>query len=182
MSKNTATLFFILAILSFLVAFFFDPIKESTLTFIDNIDSEAYSSSQEYDNESDFEVFPPPPPPPPMRIESNTDTKVYDFVDVMPVYPGGINQLRKEVQRNFKIPIEYKDSGKRGGTIVTSFVVNANGEIGEIEILKALGDCDACSREAERAIRSIKSSFSPGKQSGEPVAVKYSLPISIKIE
>jgi|GEM_PF-6586243 len=106
---------------------------------------------------------------------------IRDWVDQMPQYPGGIEALRKEVGRRYRIPTTYVSKGGRGGTITTRFVVTENGSIGEVKILKGIDDCLSCNEQAIKAIMKLKHKFEPGLQAGEAVSVWYTLPITIQV-
>ncbi len=109
------------------------------------------------------------------------EEKVHDFAEVMPQYPGGINALRKEVQMKYRIPRSYLNKGGYGGTLTNRFVIETDGSIGEIKVLKGIDDCPECSQAAIDAIAGVEHKFSPGLQDGEPIRVWYTLPIVIKI-
>ncbi len=98
----------------------------------------------------------------------------YDFVEVNPEYPGGINALRKEVQRNYQIP----KSLPQGGTITCRFIVEPDGSVKTVKVLKGL--TDEANNAAVRAIKSLKHKFKPGIQGGKKVKVWYTLPIVVK--
>ncbi len=108
----------------------------------------------------------------------NNDPKLW--VEQMPKYPGGMLALRKEVARKYRPP--RKISRTPGvNTVIVRFVVERNGSLGDIVILKAIKDCDACSEEAIRVLKKLKHNFEPGIQAGSPVRVWFTLPITIEI-
>ena len=113
---------------------------------------------------------------------AQTDNEqVMDFAEVMPEYPGGINDFRADVAKNFSLPKEYLRSGGSGGIITTRFVIQRDGTIGEIIILKNIDGCDECEEKVRQALRAIKKKFSPGLQDGEPVLVWYTLPVELRV-
>ena len=110
---------------------------------------------------------------------AQTDNEqVMDFAEVMPEYPGGINDFRADVAKNFSLPKKYLRSGGSGGIITTRFVIQRDGTIGEIIILKNIDGCDECEEKVRQALQSIKKKFSPGMQDGKPVPVWYTLPLN----
>jgi protein TonB len=60
------------------------------------------------------------------------------------------------------------------GTVFVSFVVNADGSVSDVQVLKGIGS--GCNEEALRVVQNMPN-WLPGRQSGQPVAVRYSLPI-----
>lgn len=101
---------------------------------------------------------------------------VYRSAQKMPQFPGGEMALLEYVMRNMKYP-ESEVNNPKNGRVVISFVVEANGKIGETKILRSLGE--AYDAEAIRVIKSLPD-FIPGQSNGENVAVWYNLPISFK--
>lgn len=101
--------------------------------------------------------------------------------DVKAKYKGGMDNLRREIGRKYKIPREIKiDRGQRK-KIVVGFVVERDGSIGEIKILKGIEDCENCSEEARRVLKGLKHKFEPGYQNEKPVRVWFTLPIVLQI-
>jgi len=113
--------------------------------------------------------------------EVSTKDKVYDFAEIMPDYPGGVNALRKEAQKKFRIPASYQRSGQSGGTITTRFVVLEDGSIGQVKILKGISDCNVCNEEAVETVKGLTQKFTPAQQKGKAVKVWYTLPLVIKV-
>ena len=101
---------------------------------------------------------------------------VYRSAQKMPQFPGGEMALLEYVMRNMKYP-ESEVNNPKNGRVVISFVVEANGKIGETKILRSIGE--AYDAEAIRVIKSLPD-FIPGQSNGENVAVWYNLPISFK--
>jgi len=104
--------------------------------------------------------------------KSASKSDIYTAVEVKPDFPGGMKEFFKFVASNFIVPETFKGSGK----IIAQFIVEKDGSLSEIKILKELG-----SGTGEEALRILKQSpkWKPGIQNGEPVRVLYSLPISI---
>jgi len=91
---------------------------------------------------------------------------------IYPSFPGGMMVFYKYVGNNFKIPENFKGSGK----IYIKFFVEKDGSLTEIEIIRDLGF-----GLGDEAVRVLKNSpkWIPGQVNGEPVRMMYSLPISI---
>ncbi len=106
---------------------------------------------------------PPPPPPPPTPPVSSGNGEVFYIVEEMPKYPGGIDELKVFVN---KLTKNYKIKGE--ATI--GFTVNAKGKVTDIKIVKKDND-DVGKAGAE--IVSQLPDWTPGKQRGKGVSVKY---------
>ena len=92
----------------------------------------------------------------------------------------GMQEFRYAISNNFKITKEMKKA-KLYGKIVCSFIVEKDGSIKEVEVLEHLGyGTKEALLESFRKY-SAKNKWSPGLQNGNPVRVKYSMPISIDL-
>ncbi len=110
------------------------------------------------------------------QSDSEVEDRVFDFCEVMPEYPGGVRQLRLDVLNAYTIP----ESEFSSGTIVTRFVIEKDGSIGEVLLVKSIENCEACNQEAIRVIQSLPNRFTPGLQAGKPVKINYTFPIVLK--
>lgn len=103
--------------------------------------------------------------------------EVFTIVEENPTFPGGMSKLFQFIQDNIRYPEEARQK-KIQGKVFVNFVVNMDGHIDRIRILKGIsGGCD------EEAVRmmSIMPKWIPGRQSGRPVAVQYNLPINFQL-
>lgn len=104
---------------------------------------------------------------------TETESKVYKVVEVMPKFPGGEAALMKFLMENVRYPQEAKEKNIQGA-VVASFVIQADGSVGTVKIVKKVDPLlDA---EAVRVLKSLPK-FEPGKIDGKPVSVWYTLPI-----
>ena len=105
-----------------------------------------------------------------------TETKgdsIYSVVETMPDFPGGQKELLSFLSRNIKYPTKAIES-KIQGRVIVQFVVNKDGSISNAKIVRSVDpDLD---KEALRVINSMPQ-WKPGMQKGEPVSVKYTVPI-----
>lgn len=108
--------------------------------------------------------------------ETADESGVFRSVQKMPQFPGGEAALLQFVMKNIRFP-ESEVNNPKNGRVVISFVVEANGKIGETKIMRSLGE--AYDAEAIRVIKSLPD-FIPGQSNGENVAVWYNLPINFK--
>jgi protein TonB len=111
-------------------------------------------------------------------IIPDDETPPYVVVKEMPEFPGGLPALLKYVGDNLKYP-EVAQNNNIQGKVILKFVVNRDGSVNRIEILKGVDPL--LDSEAVRVV-SILPKFKPGKQNGVPVPVWFMLPIVFKIE
>jgi protein TonB len=103
---------------------------------------------------------------------------IFDYVEVMPSFPGGETALMKWLHDNLSYPPIASEQGIQG-RVSLKFVVTSDGSIGEVIVVKGLEP--SCDREAVRVIKKMPK-WIPGKQNGNPVFVYYSLPIHFKLQ
>ena len=111
------------------------------------------------------------------QTDGNKSKKVYNSVEQMPEFPGGIAAMMNYLTQNIQYPANAAKN-RVEGRVVLQFVVEKDGQIGEVKIARSVDpELDA---EAVRVVKSMPS-FEPGLQDGKPVAVWYTLPISFKL-
>ena len=111
-------------------------------------------------------------------VVSQKNDDVFDIVEQMPEYPGGMQALFEFLKENIKYP-EDAQKQKVEGRVLVKFVVETDGSISNIEVVKnAFPSLDA---EAERVVR-IMPKWTPGKQKGQVVRVKFMLPINFSLK
>ncbi|MEI6881173.1 MAG: energy transducer TonB [Bacteroidota bacterium] len=104
--------------------------------------------------------------------------EILTFAEQMPEFPGGEEAMREYLGKNINYPPLARESGIEGKVILT-FVVGTDGKITQIEqVGKKLGW--GCDEEAARVVKSMPG-WKPGKQNGKEVTVKYTLPISFRL-
>ena len=104
--------------------------------------------------------------------------EVFQVVEEQPMFPGGMGELMKYLQANIKYPEQAKNNGLQGRVIV-QFVVNKDGSICEDTILKSVAP--SLDAEAVRVVRSMPN-WTPGKQKGEAVRVRFTLPVTFRLD
>ena len=124
---------------------------------------------------SDIAVAAPPPPPAPKPEVSN---KVFEVVEEMPHFPGGAAALQAFLSSNTKYPVVAQENGVQGRVIV-SFVVERDGSITDVRVVRSVDP--SLDREASRVVRSMPR-WSPGKQNGSAVRVKYTVPVVFRLQ
>lgn len=102
----------------------------------------------------------------------------YDVVEEMPSFPGGQAALMSYLNRHIEYPVVAQENGVQGRVII-SFVVEADGRIDEAEVARSVDP--SLDREALRVVKSMPK-WIPGKQNGECVRVRYSVPVVFRLE
>ena len=103
---------------------------------------------------------------------------VFDVVEEMPQYPGGAQALLEFLNQNVQYPEEAEKAGIQGRVIAT-FVVEKDGSVSNARVVKSVDPMlDA---EALRVINAMPK-WKPGKQNGELVRVKYTVPLSFRFD
>jgi len=112
------------------------------------------------------------------NTSQESQEKVYDVVEEMPSFPGGQSALMQYLGNNIQYPIEAQENGVQGRVII-SFVVENDGGISHVKVAKSADP--ALDREAMRVVESMPK-WIPGKQNGECVRVRYSVPVVFRLE
>ena len=108
-------------------------------------------------------------------IGGGTGTETYEFVKIekKPEFPGGDEAMYAYFGQNINYP-ERAKSLTISGVVYVSFVIDEFGGIRDVNLLRGIGG--GCDEEAMRVIKNMPR-WSPGKQGGHPVRVKYQLPV-----
>lgn len=108
---------------------------------------------------------------------TSTDDDVYEVVEKMPAFPGGIAELMKYLSSNIKYPVEAHKAGIQG-RVVVSFVVNKDGTVKDAKIVRSVDK--SIDAEALRVISAMPK-WQPGYQDGKAVSVRYTLPVTFRL-
>ena len=106
------------------------------------------------------------------------DEPAFDVVEEMPQFPGGAPALLEFLSKNIRYPKEAFESNVQGRVLAT-FVVEKDGSISETKVVKAVDPM--LDEEAIRVLNSMPN-WTPGKQSGKAVRVKYTVPINFRLD
>ena len=111
-------------------------------------------------------------------VEAVEDETIHTVVEENPEFPGGEMACMKWLQENIKYPSICVEQNIQGRVIAT-FVVNRDGSIVDIQIVRSPDPY--LSKEAERVLK-IMPRWKPGRQRGKPVRVKFSLPVTFRLQ
>ena len=118
------------------------------------------------------EVIAQPEPP------KEEETKVFDVVEQMPSFPGGPAALMQFLSSNIKYPVVAEENGIQG-RVVCTFVVEKDGSITDVRVVKSVDP--SLDKEAMRVVKSMPK-WIPGKQNGSAVRVKYTVPVTFRLQ
>lgn len=99
-------------------------------------------------------------------------------VEVMPEYPGGQQAMFAYIGKELKYPEAAIESNVEGAVVI-SFVVERDGSIGDVKVLRGIGF--GCDEEAVRVVKSMPN-WTPGQQGGKAVRTSFNLPIRYKLQ
>jgi len=106
-------------------------------------------------------------------VEHIYEPVIRDYASIMPEFIGGDEEMYRYLGATINFP-EMALESQISGVVYTSFVVDTDGSITEVKILKGIGG--GCDEEALRVVRNMPL-WKPGVQNGTPVKVRYMLPI-----
>ena len=112
-----------------------------------------------------------------IALDTPETENAFNVVEQMPQFPGGDIELMKFLSENVKYPEAALKAGTQG-RVVAQFIVEADGSITNVKVLKNVSDeIDA---EAVRVIKAMPK-WKPGMQKGQPVRVKYTIPVTFRL-
>ncbi|CAN5395416.1 energy transducer TonB [soil metagenome] len=103
--------------------------------------------------------------------------QIFLVVEQPPEFPGGNQALMTFIAKNMRYPAQARRM-QIEGQVYVSFVVDADGRINDIQVIKGIGA--GCDEEAKRVV-GLLPPWKPGKQRGRPVRVKFTLPLKFKL-
>ena len=109
------------------------------------------------------------------KVDENT---IFQVVEEMPEFPGGIPELMTFLSKNVKYPTTAQEKGVQGRVIV-QMVIEKDGSITDAKVAKGVDPL--LDKEALRVVSTMPN-WKPGKQRGQAVRVKYTVPISFKLQ
>ena len=110
--------------------------------------------------------------------EEVEEQQIFQVVEEMPEFPGGMAECMKWLSKNMKYPTISQENGVQGRVIV-QFVVNRAGSI--VDAVVARGVDPYLYKEALRVV-GLMHKWKPGKQRGKEVRVKYTLPVMFRLQ
>jgi len=109
-------------------------------------------------------------------VVSKVDNKPFLSVQEMPKFPGG---MEKYLADNLDYPTEERQNEVQG-IVYASFVVERDGSVSSVTLLRGISNGPGLDREALRVLSAMPK-WTPGKQDGHPVRVLYNIPIKFQL-
>jgi periplasmic protein TonB len=110
---------------------------------------------------------------------SQTDTAGYAFVDpeTPAEYPGGVSEMSKFIMKNLHYPAAAREAGISGKSYL-KFIVNEDGTISNIDVLKKVAGCPECDAEVVRVIK-LMPKWKAATVNNKAIKSYFSLPLNI---
>ena len=117
-------------------------------------------------------------PPAVVEEEVESEQQIITVVEKMPEFPGGMPALMKYLANAIKYPVIAQENGIQG-RVSCSFVINKDGSIVDAVVLRGVDP--SLDKEALRVINAMPK-WKPGEQRGKPVRVKYTVPVTFRLQ
>ena len=109
--------------------------------------------------------------------QTKKNDMVFDVVEVMPQFPGGQIAMLQYLMENIKYPEQAMKKGIQG-RVAVRFIVEKDGSISDVKPILSVHPL--LDKEAIRVVKSMPK-WTPGKQNGKPVRVRFNLPVMFKL-
>ena len=110
--------------------------------------------------------------------EAPVEEEVFDMVEQAPQFPGGPAELMGWLSKNIRYPVIAQENGIQG-RVICQFVVGSDGSVRDIKVMRGVDP--SLDKEAIRVIQSMPK-WIPGRQNGKAVSVRYTLPVTFKLQ
>lgn len=110
--------------------------------------------------------------------EEESAQQIFTIVEKMPEFPGGEGALLQFLNKNIKYPIIAQENGIQG-RVSCQFTVNRDGSIVDAVVIRGVDP--SLDKEALRVINTMPK-WKPGMQRGKPVRVKYTVPVTFRLQ
>ncbi len=102
----------------------------------------------------------------------------FTVVEQMPEFPGGTEGMFKFMKDNMKYP-EDAQKQQIEGRVLVQFIVEKDGSLSNVNVLRSV--FPSLDAEAVRVVKAMPN-WKPGRQKGEPVRVKFTIPLMFKLK
>ncbi len=114
----------------------------------------------------------------PIALEkTNATDSVFDVVDQMPSFPGGIKAMLSYISENLEYPMRNGTCGDIPVHAVVTCIVERDGSITDVRVVRSVDP--VLDLEAIRVVKGMPK-WTPGKHNGSAVRVRYAIPVSFK--
>jgi TonB family protein len=98
-------------------------------------------------------------------------------VDVVPGFPGGLEEFAKFLGHNTRYPVDARQQGIQG-KVTISFIVETDGTLTNLKISKGV---DKIIDDEALIVMKLSPPWNPGLVNGKPVRVSFSVPITFAL-
>lgn len=154
------------------------PVVTEVLNVVEDdveLEEQDIVTSEDNQNEAQVQTYVAPAV---VEEEEESAQQIFTVVEEMPKFPGGDSELLKFIAKSIKYPVIAQENGIQG-RVICSFVVNRDGSVVDAEVLRGVDP--SLDKEALRVIATMPK-WTPGKQRGKPVRVKYTVPITFRLQ
>lgn len=111
-------------------------------------------------------------------VIAQTNEPVYEQVDEMPEYQGGMTEMVKFIGKNLKYP-EQAVKANVIGKVIVKIIVEKDGSVNSVSFLKGIGF--GCDEEVERIVK-LMPKWQAGVKDGKKVRTSFVLPVMFSLE
>ena len=152
------------------------PSIAETLTIVDDdadVEETTIATSEETNQAVEIKYVPVA-----VEEEEPEEQQIFQIVEEMPEFPGGMGECLKFLMKNAKYPTISQENGVQGKVSV-KFVIEKDGSIADPVVVRGVDPY--LDKEALRVVKSMPK-WKPGKQRGKPVRVSYTVPVIFKLQ
>ena len=110
------------------------------------------------------------------KVKKRGKDFVYDVVEQMPSFPGGSEALKEYLKKNTMYP---NPDACITGRVVVVFVVDEKGNVGDVKVARSVEP--SFDAEAVRVVKAMPR-WNPGTEKGKAVKVRYTLPVTFRLQ
>lgn len=110
--------------------------------------------------------------------EEKKEEKIFEIVEQPPSFPGGEAAMYEWLSKNINYPVIAQENNIQG-RVTCQFVVGRSGEIEDVRVVRGMDP--SLDKEAIRVIKSMPK-WIPGRQGGNAVKVRYTLPVQFRLQ
>ncbi len=103
-----------------------------------------------------------------------------ELIDIEAEYPGGLKELSKFIAANLTYPQSAIDKNREGKCYI-NFIIEKNGAVSNVKIVKKVRRCRECNQEAIRVVKMMPR-WKPAYKNNKAVRSRFSLPINFQLE
>lgn len=112
------------------------------------------------------------------QMTAPQDTLVFEVVEVPPRFPGGDVKLMEYLSRTVRYPVEAQKKHVQG-RVILHFIIEKDGSVSNVRVARSVDP--SLDAEAIRVVNSMPK-WEPARQKGQPVRVRYTIPIQFRLQ